>query len=113
MLHWSGGMAFREFVDTLGTEWHVWEVVPQSVERRRQPERRTVVRSAKDRRTRRQARVGMSEADARGWLVFESRTLKKRLRPTPLDWDRASVTELESMCARAERASRRTQRLIE
>jgi len=39
--------------------------------------------------------------------------VKKRLRPIPRDWHKASEVELESMCARAERAARTSRRLIE
>ena len=62
---------------------------------------------------RHEARLRLSNGESDGWLVFEARDQKRRLRPIPLDWYRASVEELESMCARAERASRPSRRLIE
>lgn len=106
-------MAHREYVDSQGVAWQVWEVIPQSVERRKLRERRTAPRDSGDRRQRHEARLRMSDGDSDGWLVFESRDQKKRLRPIPKGWCLASVTELESISARADRASRPTPRLIE
>lgn len=106
-------MAHREYVDSQGVAWQVWEVIPQSVERRKLRERSTAPRDSSDRRQRHEARLRMSDGDSDGWLVFESRDPKKRLRPIPKGWCLASDTELESMCARANRASRPTPRLIE
>ena len=106
-------MSLREFVDSDGVAWQVWEVIPQSVERRRLRERRIPPRDEHDRRLRHEARLRMSDGDTDGWLVFESPLAKRRLRPIPKGWFVASDTELESMCARGERASRPTPRLIE
>lgn len=106
-------MAHREYADSHGVPWQVWEVIPQSVDRRRLRERRLAPRDAKDRRKRHEARLRVSNGDSDGWLVFEARDEKRRLRPIPVDWHHASNVELESMCARAERASRPTRRLIE
>ena len=106
-------MAHRDYVDSEGVPWQVWEVIPQSVDRRRLRERRVAPRDAQDRRMRHAARLRQSDGESDGWLVFEARDQKRRLRPIPLDWHRASDAELESMCVRAERASRPTRRLIE
>ena len=106
-------MAHREYADSKGVAWQVWEVIPQSVDRRRLRERRSAPRDANDRRKRHEARLRFSNGESDGWLVFESRTQKRRLRPIPVDWHRASDAELESMCARADRASHPTRRLIE
>ena len=106
-------MAHREFVDSEGVAWQVWEVIPQSVERRKLRERRVAPRDVNDRRQRHEARLRLSDGEVDGWVAFESSSEKKRLRPIPPDWHKASDTELESMCARAERASRPTRRLIE
>lgn len=105
-------MAHRDFVDSDGVTWQVWEVIPQSVERRRLRERRVAPRDAYDRRLRHEARLRLSDGTD-GWLVFESRAQKRRLRPIPQAWHLASPVELESMCARADQASRKTPRLIE
>ena len=106
-------MAHREFIDSHGAAWQVWEVIPQSVERRKLRERRIAPRDEHDRRMRHEVRLRMAGADTDGWLVFESRDQKKRLRPIPRAWHDASVVELESMCARAEHAPRPSRRLIE
>lgn len=106
-------MAHREYVDSEGVAWQVWEVIPQSVERRKLRERRIAPRDVHDRRQRHEARLRLSDGEVDGWLVFECHDQKKRLRPIPMEWHRASVTELESICARAERASRPSRRLVE
>ena len=106
-------MAVREYTDSEGISWQVWEVIPQSVERRKLRERRVADRDEHDRRKRHEVRLRSVEGDVDGWLVFESFDVKKRLRPIPKGWHLASSVELESMCARAERAARRSRRLIE
>ena len=106
-------MAHREYVDSEGVAWQVWEVIPQSVERRKLRERRIAPRDTDDRRKRHEARLRLSDGESDGWLVFESSDQKKRLRPIPKDWHLASTTELESLCARAERAARSSRRPIE
>ena len=106
-------MAHRDYIDSDGVSWQVWEVIPQSVERRRLRERRMAPRDAGDRRLRHEARLRTSDGDADGWLVFESFGIKKRLRPIPKGWSAASQVELESMCARADRGPRSPRRLIE
>ena len=106
-------MAHRDYIDSDGVAWQVWEVIPQSVERRRLRERRVAPRDANDRRLRHEVRLRLSNGEADGWLVFESVGVKKRLRPIPKAWSLASPVELESMCARAQLASRPPRRLIE
>ncbi len=106
-------MAHREYVDSQRMNWMVWEVIPTSEERRTLRERRVAPRDNQDRRKRHEARLRPSEGESGGWLVFESVAGKKRLRPIPRDWHMASPAELESMCARAERASRASRRLVE
>jgi hypothetical protein len=106
-------MAHRDFTDSDGVMWQVWEVIPQSVERRKLRERRVAPRDQNDRRLRHEVRLRLSDGETEGWLVFESPGVKKRLRPIPKAWSLASPVELESMCARAEFASRASRRLIE
>jgi hypothetical protein len=105
-------MAHRDYTDSEGVSWQVWEVIPQSVERRKLRERRVADRDELDRRKRHEVRLRPADG-ADGWLVFESFDMKKRLRPIPKDWYKASPVELESMCARAQRAARTSRRLIE
>lgn len=106
-------MAHREYVDSHGMKWQAWEVIPMSAERRKLRERRVAPRDANDRRQRHEVRLRLSGGDVDGWLVFESVADKRRLKPIPREWHQASNEELESMCARAERASRPSRRLIE
>ena len=106
-------MAHREFDDSHAVHWQVWEVIPQSVERRALRERRIAFRDARERRKRHEVRLRVSNGAVPGWLVFESDHMKRRLRPIPHAWFEASDIELESMCSHAERAARRTPRLIE
>jgi len=106
-------MAVRDYTDSDGISWQVWEVIPQSVERRKLRERRVANRDELNRRKRHEVRLRPAGGDVDGWLVFESFDVKKRLRPIPKDWYLASPVELESMCARAERAARTSRRLIE
>ena len=106
-------MAHREYLDSEGVSWQVWEVIPQSFERRKVREWRVATRDAQDRRNRHEVRLRTAEGDTNGWLVFESRDQKRRLRPIPQSWHLASPVELESMCARADLAPRVSRRLIE
>ncbi|CAN5921134.1 hypothetical protein BH11GEM2_BH11GEM2_14910 [soil metagenome] len=106
-------MAHREYIDSRGLQWQVWEVIPTSSERRKLRERRHAPRDANDRRKRHESRLRSSDGESGGWLVFESIDGKRRLRPIPREWHRGSAEELESMCARAVRAPRPSRRLIE
>jgi len=70
-------MAFREFVDSLGTSWKVWNNVPL-------------------------ASAMLTGEMKHGWLTFESMThCVRRLAPVPADWERLSTEQLEQLCARA------------
>lgn len=106
-------MAHRDYIDSEGVAWQVWEVIPQSVERRRLRERRVAPRDDNARRRRHEIRLRTSDGEADGWLVFECLHVKKRMRPIPPGWHLASSVELEAMCVRADRASRPSRRLIE
>jgi len=106
-------MAHRVYLDSRGLKWQVWEVIPMSAERRKLRERRLTPRDTGERRKRHEARLRLSDGESGGWLVFESVDGKRRLRPIPRNWHLASTEELESMCARAERAARPSRRLIE
>lgn len=108
-------MAHREFIDSDGVRWEVWEVIPQSVDRRKLRERRAVARDSADRRqrSRHEQRLRTAHGSAEGWLVFESYQHKRRLRPIPDGWDRADEVELTALCRRAKRASGVPRRLIE
>ncbi len=99
-------MAYREFTDADGTAWTAWDVPPwrvfapaRSYEDRRvtrtpgyEPERRVT----QDRR-----RARGSAMSERGWVCFARPGEKRRLAPTPADWEQASESELLDLCRRA------------
>jgi hypothetical protein len=64
-------MAYREFTDSEGIQWRVWDTYPSSVSN---------VRSIY----------------AAGWLGFESATERRRLHPVPAGWDSAPE---DALCA--------------
>ena len=70
-------MAFREFVDSLGTSWRVWNNVPL-------------------------ASAMLTGEMKHGWLTFESTTrCVRRLAPVPENWEQLSADQLEQLCDRA------------
>jgi hypothetical protein len=104
-------MALKHFQDDEGTEWRVWDVVPQRLrggQERRATERRrggVMAYSGPERRTGRDRRVmgagGTAPAYASGWLCFESPTEKRRLSPIPVGWDDAGEEDLRWLVSRA------------
>ena len=102
-------MAFREFTDSAGAEWHVYDVIPR--DERRQYDRRasgSFDDPSVDRRVHddRRATVGRRSSLANvgsGWLCFEraSDRERRRLSPIPQGWLVASAGELESYCSAA------------
>ena len=104
-------MASREFTDERGGLWRVWEVQPESLERRMASDPH--LRPAMERRRAPQSRVKVSNPHmAHGWLAFESRSERRRLAPIPEQWEQMSPAELCELLARA-RPSRPVRRLIE
>jgi hypothetical protein len=77
-------MGYREFIDSLGMTWKVWNTVPLAG---------AVLRGElKD-----------------GWLTFESMTsCLRRLGPVPANWEQLTAEDLESLCARAAEVRRAT-----
>ena len=65
-------MALRRFTDPAGTEWEVWDVRPEEAHR---------------------ALVPNAELEE-GWLVFQSRSEKRRLCPIPPEWETCSPERL-------------------
>jgi hypothetical protein len=105
-------MAHREFTDTRGVRWQVWDVIPQTVERR--------VRIASEtpwpgleRRVREEPRAMLAKGHEGGWLAFECAAERRRLRPIPRGWDTVSDAELERLCGEAASVSRARTRLVE
>ncbi len=107
-------MPYRTFVDTTGTEWQAWDIIPQLGERRSAVvDRRMVsVPPAADRRNH-VRRVGPSKRAslrgiyAQGWLCFDSGIEKRRLSPIPNDWATCGEDELEAYVRSAEPVSAR------
>jgi len=54
-------MAVRDYTDSDGVSWQVWEVIPQSVERRKLRERRIAPRDEHQRRKRHEVRLRPAE----------------------------------------------------
>lgn len=72
-------MAYREFVDDVGTMWRVWDTHPVA---------------ANTLRT-------VSPSYAGGWLTFESESERRRLAPIPSGWEIATRNLMIHWCARA------------
>ena len=76
-------MPYREFQDSAGLTWTVWDTYPTKPE----------------------------VIDPRwrgGWLAFQSGTVRRRLAPIPKGWIDASPSRLELMCKAAESTPRET-----
>lgn len=105
-------MALREFLDAHGVAWQVWDVVPVAADRRRGRERRLRPRRTRERRCRHDPDALRALHKSAGWLAFESKHEKRRLRPIPEGWPTQSDADLQQLLADAEPAPR-SNRLIE
>jgi hypothetical protein len=101
-------MAYRTFVDTRNTYWQVWDVRPERVERRSVERRsgppaayRGAERRSGERRRLDQRRIVLDNGLGSGWLVFESKSEKRRLSPIPADWEKSSESQLRMLCDKA------------
>lgn len=84
-------MPVREFTDSEGAEWRVWDVTADQLH----PV------------TRMEDLMDL----AGGWLAFESGTEKRRLPPPyPADWATLPLPELEALCRKAPPVVRRAHR---
>ena len=79
-------MAVREFTDSAGMDWRVWDTIPLEG-RLLRPELRE------------------------GWLTFESTLGRFRLAPVPDGWERAPTAKLELLCRLARAGGARAVRL--
>lgn len=109
-------MAHRMFVDAAAREWLVWDVIPQSLDRRDAAESAATGKDAALTPLDRRATHGtdtprsvsrLPGALSEGWLCFESGSEKRRLAPIPHAWDSLLDAELETLLARAQRATPR------
>jgi hypothetical protein len=107
-------MPYRTFVDSGGSEWQVWDIVPRLSERRAAAsvDRRvatTPIAFADRRREQRRipqapvARARLRGSYAQGWLCFENDSEKRRLSPIPEDWITCGEDRLEDYSRRGER----------
>lgn len=84
-------MPVREFTDSSGVEWRVWDVTSEQLH---------PVTRMED----------LLEL-AHGWLAFESATEKRRLpSPYPREWVDLPLPDLETLCRRAPQVVRRNGR---
>lgn len=97
-------MAYRNFLDSNGVEWHAWDVLPKAVERR-VAERRTfdeVVGFADRRQAERRQVTGsgtrLTSGIREGWLCFDAGDARRRLSPIPEDWEDCGHRALERYC---------------
>ena len=101
----QGGIAvaLREFADERGRVWQVCDVLPTYVERRSGTDRRRQPRpGTRERRQKRQHRMMVAPRFRSGWLVFETRTERRRLGPIPPGWEYWTDTQLRVLLNDAE-----------
>lgn len=100
-------MSHREFRDSAGTLWQVWEVHPGRVlsggrERRSGTDRRAgSALTTPERRRRVDRRLSVSPELRQGWLAFRADDDRRRLTPIPSGWLDAPDRELERLCRSA------------
>lgn len=80
-------MALRNFTDSQGQVWRVWNVVPQYA-------------SSHD-------EDAMTPGLQGGWLCFENGGEKRRLSPIPAEWENAAADALEGWCRAASAVTQR------
>lgn len=104
-------MPYRAFIDSGGSEWQVWDVVPRLSERRtsQETDRRLATipipfadRRRDSRRMTQVRRAILRGSYAQGWLCFDNGREKRRLTPIPADWTTCSERSLEGYSSRAE-----------
>lgn len=76
-------MAYREFQDSAGSTWKVWDTFPTKPD--------TLAAEWRE-----------------GWLTFERGADRRRLAPIPKGWAEAAASRLELMCRAAETGRRDT-----
>ncbi|HEX6747002.1 MAG TPA: hypothetical protein VF092_06860 [Longimicrobium sp.] len=81
-------MALRTFTSRDGSTWTVWNVIPTLAH--------------KDRL------VSLSAGMTHGWLCFECSGVKRRIVPTPADWEGWTDDQLDTALAGAAPVERRT-----
>jgi hypothetical protein len=106
-------MALREFTDSDGRHWKVWDVYPTLAERRRRDTGPPP--GQRERRRHPEPRTAIAPAMAEGWLAFEASSgERRRLAPIPggAAWHLATEDQLRTWCTLAKPAPQ-SRRLIE
>jgi hypothetical protein len=98
-------MALREFTDSSGTLWRVWDVEPHDPRVLRAPEGRP--RDGEVEGVAAGERRNGGHGLAHGWLCFEGPEEKRRLAPVPDEWHTMRDPELETLLSGARRVKRR------
>ncbi len=94
-------MGYRSFLDSNGTEWQAWDIVPHLAERRATERRVARMTVSADRRRTNERRHGsgertlLSRGFSAGWVCFEAFGEKRRLAPVPADWLACGLGRLE------------------
>ena len=81
-------MALREFKDSKGSSWKVWDVTPESLDKRTAAEDH--MHDWQD-----------------GWLVFEGGDVRRRLATYPSQWENLPDAGLERLLEQAQDVKRR------
>ena len=90
-------MALREFIDSSGVAWQVWEVHPKLTERRLIKARRGATRVSSERRLLDHPRFGPEQSLAHGWLAFRSSVERRRRSAIPESWEDLSSDGLQAL----------------
>lgn len=90
-------MALREFIDSSGVAWQVWEVHPKLTERRLIKAERGATRVSDERRLLDQPRFGPEQSLAHGWLAFRSSVERRRRSAIPESWEDLSSDGLQAL----------------
>ena len=98
-------MALREFTDSTGNQWRVWDVEPHAPRILAAPAGRPRDDAAEGVRMGERRKAG--HALGEGWLCFENHTEKRRLAPVPGGWHRLDDPQLEVLLAGARRVKQR------
>jgi hypothetical protein len=96
-------MPHRKIIDADQCTWDVWEVVPTSVARAVDEERRREARPSAERRPR---KIVVPESLRNGWLAFQCEGERRRISPIPPGWEAMTDAELVALLARATRVER-------
>lgn len=86
-------MPHRQFIDSHGRRWSVWDIIPSAVT--------FDLASTTASRTESRAAARLPEQFSDGWLCFEREGEKRRLAPLPSQWATLPSSRLEELCRQA------------